>query len=220
MDRRAFLGVISALGAGCSSGGESETPEPTATDTETKTLTDAPSATSQDMPTNTVTETDTPIRTTEAPNIDSVTVSPVDLIDSNAIYRLTVDFNSNTQNSVNPDFMNGGFQSSDSEKLVLVRASVENIGEENVDLVSAIFGLQAAGQIYTFDMPLGKHQLGSALLEPGESDNGWLLTGVPDTVSEASLIAEKNQYYTANYDSSLHIEFEKDESIDASMAEL
>lgn len=116
--------------------------------------------------------------------------------------------------------MTGGYRSSDGEKLVLVRATVNNIGNENIDLVSAIFALRTTNQTHPFNIPLGDQQLGGTLLESGESDDGWLITTVPDSVTEATLIAEKNQFYRANYESSLHVGFEKDESIDASMPEM
>lgn len=217
MERREFVSSLS-IGlsvpiAGCAgdrNSKETTTEAQTATPTETGTPTGSPT------PTETPTSTDTPTPTPDS--TPDITVSSENLVDDDATYKLSAEYNARAQQSANPDSMTGGHRSSEGEKIVVVRMNVQNTGETNIDLVGPFsLDVESRDENIPFNLPIGDPQVGNILLEPGESEKGWLLASVPEELSKATLVVEQNVYYRANYDSSLQVIFEKDESMEIGM---
>lgn len=218
MNRREFIASVivgeSTLIAGCSGDRNTDTQTPMPTPASTQTSTSSPTATESPTPSESPTATLTP-----APEFS---LSSVDLSDEDAKYKLHVRYNARTQQSANPDGMTGGHVSSEGEKLLVVHMSVKNIGKSDIDLVGSIFGLEVdrRDENIPFNHPIGDEQIGDVLLQPDENQNGWLLTSIPAEITEGRVVAEQNQYYRANYGSSLHVEFEEDDSMEIGMETL
>lgn len=145
----------------------------------------------------------------------SMTAEGVDPTD--AATDLEVTWNSRAQSAVDPDPDDMSiYNTEDGQKFLVVRMTIQNTGDERIDLNPRLFRAESGGVEYEYQPLFGSgNSFNGVTLNPDASYTAWTAYSVPDDTAEAKLIVNQEAYYQKN----VSVSFSHDSNMEINMSD-
>lgn len=137
---------------------------------------------------------------TPGSDVSNVSVSAVNSNPSDASTKLEVTWNSRAQSAVDPDTSDMSiYNSENGQKFLVVRMTIENTGDNQLELDPRLFRFESEGVEYDYQPLFGSgNSFSGVTLNPDASYSAWIVYSIPEDTSEGRLIVNQEVYFQKN----------------------
>jgi len=145
-----------------------------------------------------------------------VSVSAQNAEPSDPTASLDVTWNARAQSAVDPDPSDMEiYNANDGQKFVVVRASITNTGDTDLELRARFLKFESNGVEHDRQALFGSgYTLGGVTLKPDATHSGWTVFSVPEDTTEGQLVVDQEVYY----DDRVAVSFTHDQSMAINMS--